>query len=306
MTATATTRLAVLLTCATVATTRFGLVLHEVVGHGGTALALGGRIYAIKLFYFAGGWVGYALDDAPPAAHLAANLGGIAIELIAAAALWLALRRRASLGARFVRAIAAGLAVHATWYLAAGTWYGFGDGLALYRVLGDARYPVAIAAALAGAAAGFAAAREAFAAIVRAAPGKRWIIAVAVALAANGAAIGGELYVRHDAAYRAMMMSERDRTIGRELGHFRSGRPEASADELDAERRRLEGEHPAPFPFAPVFGAITLAAIVLGCRASLRRPGEPQAVSGRLAARAAIIAAAGMALVVAIQLVFGS
>jgi hypothetical protein len=173
-------------------------------------------------------------------------------------------------------------------------------------VLGDARYPVAIAAALAGAAAGFAAAREAFAAIVRAAPGKRWIIAVAVALAANGAAIGGELYVRHDAAYRAMMMSERDRTIGRELGHFRSGRPEASADELDAERRRLEGEHPAPFPFAPVFGAITLAAIVLGCRASLRRPGEPQAVSGRIAARAAIIAAAGMALVVAIQLVFGS
>jgi hypothetical protein len=302
----ATTRLTILLACATLATTRFGLVLHEVVGHGGTALVLGGHITAIKLFWFAGGWVGYRVDDASMNASLACTLGGIASELVAGGVLWVALRRRRSLGARCVRAIGAALAVHATWYLAAGTWYGFGDGTMLYQELGDARYPVAIAASLVGAVAGFAAARELFAAIVGAAPGKRWILALALALAANAALVGGEVYARHDAVYSAMMMSERERAIERELWRYHAARPDVARSELDAERGRLEDEHPHPFPFAPVFGAITLAAILAGCRASLRRRGEPEPVTPRLAARAALTAAVGLALVLVIQLAFGS
>ncbi|HTR50642.1 MAG TPA: hypothetical protein VMJ10_08040 [Kofleriaceae bacterium] len=302
----ATTRLTILLACATLATTRFGLVVHEVVGHGGTAIALGGEITAIKLFWFAGGWVGYRLDDAGLAAHLACRLGGIASELVTGAALWLALRRRTGLGARVVRGIAAGLAVHATWYLAAGTWYGFGDGIALYQELGDGRYAVSIPAALVGSLAGFASAREVFAGIAGAAPGKRWIVALVIALVANVVPIACEVYLRHDEVYTAMMMSERARTIQRELGRYQAERPDAPRAELDAELGRLEDEHPHPFPFAPVFAPITLAAIVAGCFASLRRAGPREPVSSRLAARAAITAGAGLALVIAIQLVFGT
>jgi hypothetical protein len=302
----ATPCLTILLACATLATTRFGLLLHELVGHGATALVLGGHIRAVKLFYFAGGWVNTDLADGSPAAHLACWLGGIASELIAGATVWVAMRRRPSLGARFVRGIGAALVLHAAWYLAAGTWYGFGDGLALYAMLDDARYPVAIAAALVGALAGFAAAREVFAAIVRATPGPGWIAALGLALAANTALFAGELYLRRDPIYSGMMASERTREIGRELRSYQRARPDAAAAELDAERARLEDQHPRPFPFAPVFGALTLAAIVAGCVASLRRAAQREPVSQRLAGRAAIVGGAGLALVIAIQLACGT
>ena len=115
-------RLAGLLACVVLATSRLGLVAHELVGHGGAALAVGGHVTGVHLFYFAGGWIRYR-GVTSTAAAVTVAMGGIAIELLAAAALGLAARGD-GVGARLVRGIACALVVHATWYLATGTWHG--------------------------------------------------------------------------------------------------------------------------------------------------------------------------------------
>ncbi|HUJ58554.1 MAG TPA: hypothetical protein VLX92_08680, partial [Kofleriaceae bacterium] len=146
-------RLAGLLASVALATSRFGLVAHELVGHGGVALAVGARVTQVQLFWFAGGWIRYELPDAQLAAQLAIAMAGIAIETIAGLALRLAVRGD-GLGRRIARAIGLALVVHAAWYLANGAFSGFGDGVLLYRVLGGWRIPVAIAAGAVACAAG--------------------------------------------------------------------------------------------------------------------------------------------------------
>ncbi|MCW5809019.1 MAG: hypothetical protein KIT31_42090, partial [Deltaproteobacteria bacterium] len=150
----ATARLTGLLLTVGVATSRAGLLVHELLGHGAVALALGGSITNVKLFWFAGGWVRTSVEPAPFAQH-ATLLGGIAVELVVGIALWIALARRTSLAARIARALGATLAAHGFFYLAAGTFHGFGDGALLHRELGDARTPVALAAGALSCAAAF-------------------------------------------------------------------------------------------------------------------------------------------------------
>ena len=294
-----TARLTILLACAALATSRFGLVLHELGGHGGTAIALGGHITAVKLFWFAGGWITNDLDGGR-AAHVAVMMGGIAIETIVGTALWIGLRKREGIGGRVVRAVGAALVVHAMWYLATGTWYGYGDGHMLYELLGDARLPVALAAGSVGSIAAFYGARSAFAPIALATPGRGWIAALVIALGLNAALYAGELYLRNDASYTALKMPERDREIARELAAFRKQHP--AAPEVVAEKRaELEQDHPRPFPLAPILVVLTLAAMVAGCFASLCAARTRQAVSGALATRAAVIAGLSVALVIAID-----
>src|SRR5262249_8470985 len=49
-------RLTGLLAGVSLATSRLGLLVHELVGHGGVAIALGGHVTDVTLFWFAGGW----------------------------------------------------------------------------------------------------------------------------------------------------------------------------------------------------------------------------------------------------------
>ena len=91
-------------------------------------------------------------------------MGGIAVELACGLALALAVRGDA-FGRRIARGIGAALVLHGSWYLATGAWSGFGDGQLLYRVLGDARYAVAIAAGAITCAAAFVGARGVFGAL---------------------------------------------------------------------------------------------------------------------------------------------
>src|SRR5205823_10383590 len=116
-------RLAVLLACVALATSRFGLVAHELVGHGGAALALGGDVIGVKLFWFAGGWIRYRGITGDEAA-LAVAMAGIAVELACGVALWCLLGGD-TLGRRILRAVAAALVVHGGWYLATGAWHGY-------------------------------------------------------------------------------------------------------------------------------------------------------------------------------------
>src|SRR4051794_23792631 len=89
----AVTRLTLTLACLGLAASRLGLVAHELVGHGGAALLAGGDITDVRLFWFAGGWIRYDVPGATLATSVFIAMGGIAIELVAACALWLVASR---------------------------------------------------------------------------------------------------------------------------------------------------------------------------------------------------------------------
>lgn len=275
-------RLAALLAAAALTLSRLGLIVHEWVGHGGAAVACGGTITGVRLFWFAGGWVSYRVPEMTPAEDLAIALGGIAIESALGAALWLALRRRADpgpdagsgLGSRIIRTAGAALGVHAMFYLATGTWHGYGDGRVVRALAGDGRYPIAIAAGLAACAAGWAGARHLFGALVAAVPAPRLagaLLAIAAAALVNAALYLGELGVRsRDTTYAVTMQREGERAAARDLARWVREQPEPVSDaELAARANQLSREH-REFPFAWLLAAATLAAITAGAIAAPR------------------------------------
>ena len=282
-------RLAGLLAAVALATSRLGLLAHELVGHGGTALAVGARVTDVELFWFAGGWIRYQLAAPSVAAALAIAMAGIAVEVVAGTALWLA-AGGPTLGRRIVRAVGAALVVHAAWYLATGAWHGFGDGALLHRELGAARWPVAIVAGAVACAAAFAGAREGLGALAATLPRHRvagTIVAVVIAGGVHVALAAGELYVRRDATYRSVMKPESSRVVERELERWTAERGVVAPDERAVEQARLEREH-RDFPFAWLLGAAVAASVIAGARRS--RLGD-EAVSRRLLAIAAAVAA---------------
>ncbi len=301
-------RLAGLLAGVGLTTSRLGLLLHELVGHGAVALALGGRVLEVGLFWFAGGWIRYRLEDPGPAAAIAVAAGGIAVEAVIGTALWIALARRAGTAARLVRGVGAALAIHAAWYLAAGTWHGFGDGALLRHELGDARVPVAIAAGAAAVAMSYLGARAVLGVVAAMVPGGRaariggTAAAVVLAGALQIGLAAGELRIRRDATYGRVMQHERDRLVERELAEWQRRQRERGIEVSDAERRRrareLEDRH-RELPFAHVLGALTLIAIAAGARRA--RPGIAAPVGPRLLGVAGAAAAGSVALVIALD-----
>lgn len=265
-------RLAGLLAGLALATSRIGLIGHELVGHGGAALAVGARVSDVQLFWFAGGWIRYQLAEPTLPAMLAIALAGIALELVAGLALWLAVRGD-RLGRRLVRGIGAALVVHATWYLATGAFHGFGDGLVLYRALGSARTAVAIAAGIVTCGAAYLAAKAVLGVLAATLPGTgraRVLGVLTAAVLAGGLHAGlaaGELAIRRDATYQATMAPERERVIARELGAWQREQAargaETDAEARRAQRLRLEAKH-RTFPFVWLLAAATVAAVIAG------------------------------------------
>jgi hypothetical protein len=281
-------RLTAVLACLALATSRVGLLAHELLGHGGTAVALGGHLTEVRLFWFAGGWVRYELPDSSLAQMLAIAMGGIAVELAVGTAIVL-LARGDSLSRRLVRGIGAALVLHGSWYLATGAWSGYGDGQLLYTVLGDWRYAVAIAAGAITCSAAFVGARSVFGGLVGSLSEHRIagvIGAVAIAAGLNLGLALGELHVRRDRAYTMMMQPQRERIVARELTAWTREQGSAIDDaQVAAQRAKLEDEH-RTFPFAWLLAACTTFAGIAGAWRS--RLGEP----ARLPLRASAIAAA--------------
>jgi len=303
----AVSRLTVLVTCAGLATSRIGLLAHELVGHGGAAVAMGGTVTDVQLFWFAGGWLRFEATGG----ELLIALGGIVVESIVGLALWIGLARRTSLGGRIARAIGAALVLHATWYLATGTWHGFGDGAKLHRELGDAKWVVAIPAALVTVAAGYAAARWVLGALAATVPGgrRRQIAGTAIALVVAGglqlAAALGEVQLRRDTTYAQAMRREPDRLAARELAQWteqqtRAG--EAPTEQARAEMQRNLAQRHAQFPFAIVLAVLTILAV--GAGAVRTRAVPAAAITTGLLARCAVICGGSIALVIAIDAVF--
>lgn len=310
-------RLAALLAAAALALSRVGLIVHEWAGHGGAAIACGGTITGVRLFWFAGGWVRYRVPGMTPGEDLAIALGGIAVESAMALVLWLvpwlALRRRSvrgsGLGARLLRTAGAALLVHAMFYLATGTYHGYGDGRVVRELAGDGRFAIAIGAGLVACAAGWAGARQLFGALVAAVPSPRItgaLLAIAAAALVNAALYLGELGVRsRDTTYAVTMQPEGDRAAARDLARWVHDQPGLSDAEIAARARELMREH-RDFPFAWLLAAATLAAITAGAVASPRpaRDREALVVSARLVAAACAAAAMSTAAVIALDATF--
>jgi hypothetical protein len=300
----ATWRLAVLLACAALATSRLGLIAHELLGHGGAARLVGGRVVDVELFWFAGGWIRYEGVVGLPAS-LVVQLGGIVVELILGVGVVVGLARRRGVVGRLAWGAGAALVVHAGWYLSTGAWHGYGDGLLLYRVLGPWRAVVAIAGGLATCAVGGLAARRLFGVLRATIPGPRrrqvvaTVAAVLSAAALHAGLAVGEVAVRADATYAEAMQPERERVIAQELARWtaaqaaagRAASPRAQA----IARSALEDAH-RTWPFAWVLGALLLAAVVAGAAAAPRVPRE--ALSARSLIAAGALAAVAIGLVV--------
>ncbi|MEO8548720.1 MAG: hypothetical protein ABI678_02055 [Kofleriaceae bacterium] len=302
-------RLTGLLLATALATSRLGLLAHELAGHGGTATVLGGRIRHVELFWFAGGWIEYDFASPPSiAARLAISMGGIAIELVVGAALWFAIRGD-SLGRKVLRAVGAVLVVHASWYLATGAWHGFGDGHLLRELLGERRYPLALAAGALACFAGFFGARRIvgpLAATQRRHPLIQLVIAAALA---GGAMVGlaqGELWLRRDATYSEIMKPEPARRVDQKLAQWaeyeRTHGGTITPEQQTAERVRLERVY-HEFPFKWLLAACAIAAILAGAWLALRAGVSHAALPRSTLVRATATAAIGLAAVIAIDLV---
>jgi hypothetical protein len=302
-------RLATLLAALALATSRIGLIGHELVGHGGMALACGARIVDVQLFWFAGGWIRYQLPDPTLPSVLAIAMAGIGLELVVGIALC-SLVRGAPLGRRLVRGIGAALIVHATWYLATGAFHGFGDGLVLYHALGDARVGVAIAAGLATCVAAYLAARHVLGTLTATLPGStraRVIGVIIAAVLAGGLHAGlaaGELWLRRDPTYTATMQHQRDRDIAAELARWQREQAARGVAVDDSERRaqqtRLAAKHKT-FPFVWLLAIATVASVIAGAVRAKQHADKP--IENRLLAITVAVAAAAICAVIVLDLV---
>jgi len=304
-------RLTGLLAVLGLATSRLGLVAHELVGHGGFAVASGGEVTEVRLFWFAGGWIRYELADPTAVALLAISLGGIVVETVIGGGLWFGLSRRDSLAARITRAIGAALVIHAGWYFATGSWHGYGDGVIVHRALGDGRYPVAIVVGAGACGVAYVAARLVLGALAAEVPGGRGarVAGLTIAMAIAGVLqIGlalGEVQARGDSTYGAIMTPDSDRVIARELREWQREQARRGMQLTDAARearaRELALRH-RELPFAPVLGVLLVAAVVLG--ASRSRGPAPDTLSRRFIAIAAALAVGSIAAVIALDAAF--
>ena len=289
-------RLGALLACIALATSRFGLLAHELVGHGGTAVAVGAHVVEVKLFWFAGGWIRYVGAPSTTAA-LEIAMGGIAVETVIGLALLCV--RAPALGRRILRGIGFALVLHASWYLATGAFSGFGDGVLLYRELGGARVAVAVAAALVTCTMGFLGAREVFGALAatQRRPLLGTVLAVVLAGGLHAALAIGELQVRRDRTYVETMTPEREREITAELAQWQRVHPQAPEPERAAAVHTIEAAHPPTFPFTAVLAFA--AAVAVGAGAKRAKPGAGP-ITRRLLVAWAAAAAIAIAIVIAV------
>lgn len=295
--------LAALTFAVALATSRYGLVVHELVGHGGTAVVLGGHVDGVRLFWFGGGWVSYHAAAWSTAEVLAVTLGGIATEWLAATALALLARRTAGVRRLVLAGAATGFAIHGGMYLSLGTYYGSGDGTILHHLLGGWRPLVwAPAGAICVVAAWLGAA--AVTPILRAyAPARRQLALIGVALVVGGAAHVGllvaERTIRVDPVYTAIMKTEGQRQVEHDVAVARAAHPQVTPEELAAIRRASEQQH-RPFPFGPLLMALVAAAAIASMMRTRPDP-APRELPWRAVAGPAALAALGVLVVALID-----
>ncbi|PJB36544.1 MAG: hypothetical protein CO108_23060 [Deltaproteobacteria bacterium CG_4_9_14_3_um_filter_63_12] len=280
------TRLCALFTLLALATSRVTLLLHELIGHALLAWLSGSGLAEYRFFAFGGGWVRYAQPDAISAfeAHGVA-LGGVALELLLSASIFLWMKRTPGMTPRSpwrfsLTLYASIIAIHALFYAVAGIHYGFGDGRALHWSLGGARAAVVATGALALCLLVFVFVRDRTAEWSSLLGDTRFSMRLTklalAALLAGACHVGltvGEQRLFGSQTHDQIMASEQDRSVEGEVESFvaaqKAAGVEPSAAELE-EFRALSLERHRPFPlYWVLFPAFGVAAI-LGASRSRR------------------------------------
>ncbi len=259
-------------------TSRVTLVLHEFVGHAGTAALFGSRIARYHLFLFAGGYVDVA-RDAPysVAEHLAIYLGGLALELAIGVALlaWARRLRAGSLARLALVGFGAINLVHAGFYFAAGTFHGYGDGWMLHHLLGSSRTWIVLPVCAALLPLTYLLARTIAASLRSWMPDRSprtcaALIAGAMVIAASGhAALAfGELAISPSAVYGSTMRHESERKVRRDVSAYartlqRTRGIAPTADQLARARKAARRRH-KQFPLQWVLAVLLAAAAGMG------------------------------------------
>jgi hypothetical protein len=287
-----TLRLGILFLLLGLTASRFGLVLHELLGHYGVARAFGCRLGELELFLFGGGWVSYDCATSSLAQELATDLGGIALELGLGALLYAIARRRDGLLGLALASLGLLYVVHGAFYLVTGVHDGVGDGRTLHRLLGGARAPLVALGSAALVAACFAFARDfarrAAPSVAAFGPAERVgavAAAVFLACAAHGGLMLAERAWAQDEVYAASFTSEREVAIEAELRRFEVEQ-KPTPEQVAAQRARIQAAQPQPFPLVPVLGAGMALAALAGLALVLRADTEAQRSPWRLGAPA--------------------
>jgi hypothetical protein len=275
-------RLAAILFLVALLTSRLSLIAHELVGHAAVAAVFGGDLRDWHLFLFAGGYVDTVRDQPWTSGEsLAISLGGIAVELVAGAVLVLVARRARPGSLRRFTLLAFGIVdlLHGGYYLTAGTFHGYGDGITLHRSLGDHRPWLLVpgTALLLGGA--FLAGRAALGAM------RDWLAPLrprtqAAVIAAGLVFACGlhatltwtELRVARREVYASTMRPESDRQADQEVAIFVSREKSRGAPPPPAVVEKLRSDLRAQhrrFPFAQTLAAAMVVAFVAG--GALRR-----------------------------------
>jgi hypothetical protein len=276
--------LAALLFLVALTTSRITLVLHEFAGHGGVAAVLGSTVDSYELFLFAGGHIrSVRAEPFTQVENISIALGGIAVQvLLGVIALLLARRcRRGSIAHIALHGYAGVVIIHGLFYLAAGTYHGYGDGWSLHRALGAERVYFAFPIALAVVAIAYVATRHLVSILrsrlsgdSRGAQLAAVLVAGAIAAGGHGALAFGELALRPDRTYQQVMTHQYEYDVRAALYEYmkqqeHSGLVVTEAD-VAKQRRTLVKKH-KPFPLNHVLGFLVGIAFLAAAIRSRQR-----------------------------------
>jgi hypothetical protein len=140
-----------LFVCICTSVSRFLLLIHEFIGHGLTALLIGGKIKSFHMFLFWGGWIQPIYSqDLTPLQRLFVSMGGITTELVVGSCSLILMKRfvkQPNLSI-WLMGIGATSIIHALAYLSTGAFHGTGDGWVIFTLFPDWRLSVSLVSAV--------------------------------------------------------------------------------------------------------------------------------------------------------------
>lgn len=269
-------RLSLVFSIAGLLASRIGLLVHEFIGHGGMAYALGGKVPEWRLFLFGGGWIRYNRNPwYSTGQEISIALAGCGSELIFAAVVWLVSTRLEGVPRAMARIVAMLLCAHVCVYISTGTHYGYGDGMKLHGVLSPfLRHVLVVGLSLVMASLAYALAKQALllAALLELGSGLRRIAlaaaAVMVATVVHGSLYYGErAIIDPDQTYEAMMQREVERRAATYAARLKRERPAGQTWTVQQEAKAKEAyvEKHEPWPLRPLLVLLGALASALAC-----------------------------------------
>ncbi len=125
-------------------TTRFGTLIHEILGHGLASILMGGNLTGVSIHLFTAGSCSYQLLDPGLPQEVVVELAGIALNLVSGViCLTLLERLKLSWEITIILCVFAMVSIGSQLtYLVMGAYYGYGDPLIFEELLGSMNWLV--------------------------------------------------------------------------------------------------------------------------------------------------------------------